>query len=599
MSLRIRRRGADAFVDRVESFALSMRTGEARTAKLLGPKSGLEQDPAVLREALDTLRLQHEELLVAEEELRAQLDELGRMGLRLEAERERYADLFERAPDAYIVTDRFGVVRDANAAAVQLFCLEMRFLRGKPISAFIDPEEVRVMNDALDALERGTTRLLELALRPRGGGEIHVVAHVSLTSRGQRLLWTLRPATRAALSTNGDGTQDLARALRDKEELLSRERRTREELERANRAKDRFIAVLSHDLRAPLNAILGWTQLLRREVLDQAARNRAFETIERNARTQANLIEELLDISRMAADRIQLALAPVDIGALVQRVVEGATPRASESGLSLSFSVEPDLIVIADRQRLEQVLMNLLSNALKYTSTGGSIVVEAKRDGAHVRLRVRDTGKGIAPDLIGHVFEMYTQERNYASARSGLGLGLYIVKQLVELQDGKVTVDSEGEGQGATFTVLLPLRDELVVVQSEHVVDPGHSLRDLRVLVVDDEEDSRELMATILRRAGADVACASGSRAALELFGRWTPDVVVSDLAMPGGDGCELVSEIRARDPSIAALAVSGFTADRDTDRALAAGFDVHVGKPIDAAELVEAVHEAARLRHH
>ena len=301
----------------------------------------------------------------------------------------------------------------------------------------------------------------------------------------------------------------------------------------------------------------------------------------------------------MAADRIQLALAPVDIGGLAQRVVEGAMPRATESGLELSFSVEPDLIVIADRQRLEQVLMNLLSNALKYTPTGGSIVVEAKRDGAHVRLRVRDTGKGIAPDLIGHVFEMYTQERNYASARSGLGLGLYIVKQLVELQDGKVTVESEGEGQGATFTVLLPLREELVVAPSEHVVEPGHNLRDLRVLVVDDEEDSRELMATILRRAGADVACASGSRAALELFGRWTPDVVVSNLAMPGGDGCELVREIRARDSSIAALAVSGFTADRDTDRALAAGFDVHVGKPIDAAELVEAVHEAARLRHH
>jgi len=334
-------------------------------------------------------------------------------------------------------------------------------------------------------------------------------------------------------------------------------------------------------------------------VLDQAARNRAFETIERNARTQAHLIEELLDISRMAADRIQLALAPVDIGALAQRVVEGAMPRATELDLNLSFTVEPDLIVIADRQRLEQVLMNLLSNALKYTPSGGSIVVEAKREGAHVFLRVRDTGKGISPDLMSHVFEMYTQERNYASARSGLGLGLYIVKQLVELQDGKVTVESEGEGKGATFTVILPLRDEFVAAPSEHVMEPGVNLRNLRVLVVDDEEDSRELMATILRRAGADVACASGSHAALELFGRWTPDVVVSDLAMPGGDGCELVSQIRARDSSIAALAVSGFTADRDTDRALAAGFDVHVGKPIDAAELVEAVHEAARLRHH
>jgi CheY-like chemotaxis protein len=301
----------------------------------------------------------------------------------------------------------------------------------------------------------------------------------------------------------------------------------------------------------------------------------------------------------MAADRIQLALAPVDIGSLAQRVVEGAMPRAGEGGIELSYAVDPDLIVIADRQRLEQVLTNLLSNALKYTPPGGRVVVEARRNGVHARLCVRDTGKGISPDLIGHVFEMYTQERNYASARSGLGLGLYIVKQLVELQDGKVTAESDGEGRGATFTVVLPLRDELVAAPSEISVEPGHSLRDLRVLVVDDEEDSRELMATILRRAGADVACAGGSRAALELFGRWTPDVVVSDLAMPGGDGCELVSEIRARDASIAALAVSGFTGERDTSRALAAGFDVHVGKPIDAAELVEAVHETARLRHH
>lgn len=599
MSLRIRRRGADAFVDRVESFATTMRTGQERTAKLLGPKSGLEQDPVVLREALEALRIQHEELLVAEEELRAQLDELGRMGLRLEAERERYADLFERAPDAYLVTDRFGVVRDANAAAVQLFCLEMRFLRGKPISAFVDPTEVRLMNAALDALERGATRSIDLSVRPRGGGDVHVLAHVSLTSRGQRLLWILRPARRPIVPADGEGAVELARALRDKDELLARERQKREELERANRAKDRFIAVLSHDLRAPLNAILGWTQLLRREVLDQSARSRAYETIERNARTQANLIEELLDISRMAEDRIQLALAPVDVGALAQRVVEGLMPRAAEGGVALSFAVEPELVVIGDAQRLEQVLMNLLSNALKYTPPEGSVAVEAKRDGSHVRLVVRDTGKGIGPDLIGHVFEMYTQERNYAAARSGLGLGLYIVKRLVELQDGKVTVESDGEDRGASFTVLFPLRDELIVAPAADLSRPRHDLRELRVLVVDDEEDSRELMATILRRAGADVACAAGSRAALELFGRWSPDVVVSDLAMPGTDGCELVAEIRARDSSVAALAVSGFTADRDTDRALAAGFDVHVGKPIDAAELVEAVHEAARLRHH
>lgn len=596
MSIRIRRRGAGAFADRVESFAATVKREGERTAKLLGPRSSLEQDPNVLREALEEMRLQHEELVVAEEELRAQLDELGRMGLRLEAERERYADLFERAPDAYLVTDRFGVIRDANAAAVQLFCLEIRYLRGKPISAFVDPSAVRAMNDALDTLERGVNRLIELGVRPRGGGQVPVIAHVSLTSRGQRLLWNLREVTHV---TPADASQDLARALRDKEELLGRERRSREELERANRAKDRFIAVLSHDLRAPLNAILGWTQLLRREVLDQAARSRAFETIERNARTQAKLIEELLDISRMAADRIQLALAPVDAGALVQRVVEGALPRAAELGLHLAFSVESNLTVICDRQRLEQVLTNLLSNAMKYTPASGRIDVEAKRDGGHVKLVVRDTGNGIPRSLLPHIFEMYTQERNYSSARSGLGLGLYIVKQLVELQDGTVSAESDGEGRGATFTVLLPLHDEVVAAPSEVVIEPPVALRNLRVLVVDDEEDSRELMATILRRAGADVACAGGVKAALDLFGTWTPDVVVSDLAMPGGDGCELIGMLRKKDPLFAALAVSGFTAERDTDRALAAGFDVHVGKPVDAAELVEAVFEASRLRHH
>jgi PAS domain S-box-containing protein len=597
MSIRIRRRGAGAFADRVESFTASLKAEGARAAKLLGPRPTLEQDPNALREALEEMRIQHEELMVAEEELRAQLDELGRMGLRLEAERERYADLFERAPDAYLVTDRFGVIRDANAAAVQLFCLELRYLRGKPISAFVDPAAVRTMNDALDTLERGVSRLIELGIRPRGGGQIPVVAHVSLTSRGQRLLWNIREATIPPTPT--DASHDLARALRDKEELLGRERRTREELERANRAKDRFIAVLSHDLRAPLNAILGWTQLLRREVLDQAARSRAFETIERNARTQAKLIEELLDISRMAADRIQLALAPIDAGALVQRVVEGALPKAAELGLELAFSVEPNLTVICDRQRIEQVMTNLLSNAMKYTPAGGRIDVEVKRDGGHVRIVVRDTGNGIAPGMLPHIFEMYTQERNYSSSRSGLGLGLYIVKQLVELHDGSVSAESEGEGRGATFTVLLPLHDEVVAAPSELAVEPPVALRNLRVLVVDDEEDSRELMATILRRAGADVACAGGVKAAIDLFDTWTPDVVVSDLAMPGGDGCELISTLRRKDPTFAALAVSGFTAERDTDRALAAGFDVHVGKPVDAAELVEAVYEASRLRHH
>ena len=600
MSLRVRRRGAATFVDRVEAFASSLKTTQERTAKLLGPKAVLEHDAALLKELREALRVQQEELLVAERQLRAQLAELDRMASRLEAEREHSAHLFERAVEACLVTDRLGVVRDANAAAMQLLSLEARPLRGKPMSAIVDADELRQMQDILSNLERGAPRPLELALVRAAGNDVPLTAQVTLTSSGQRLLWILRSAERSMQDAQEQTVPALARALRDKEDLLIRERRAREQLERANRAKDRFIAVLSHDLRAPLNAIVGWTQILRREVLDSSARRRAFETIERNARMQAHLIEELLDISRMTEGRVQLALATVDIGRLSRQVVDALMPRATESGIDLAFVVEPDLFVVADGQRLEQVLMNLLSNALKYTPAGGRIIVEAKRVGADVRVIVRDTGKGIGPELIGHVFEMYTQERTYASARSGLGLGLYIVKHLVELHGGKVVVESPGEGCGATFTVLLPLREELGIVPAdEHVVrTPAHSLSGLHVLVVDDEEDSRELIATILRRAGADVACAAGGRVALELLERWSPDVVVSDLAMPGGDGCELVSELRSRSELVGTVAVSGFTGEQHTERALDAGFDVYMSKPIDSADLVAAVHEAARLRH-
>jgi CheY-like chemotaxis protein len=396
---------------------------------------------------------------------------------------------------------------------------------------------------------------------------------------------------------SGDRVGNLTRALRDKEELLVRERRARAELERASRLKDHFIAVLSHELRAPLNAVLGWTQLLHRDAIGEEGRARALATIERNARAQAHLIDELLDITRMAEARIQLELTAVDVGILAQRIAEGLMPRAQEGGLTLTFFAEPGLVVLGDRCRLEQVLSNLLSNALKYTPSGGSIFVDVRRDGAAARLTVRDTGKGIAPDLIGHVFEMYKQERTYAATRSGLGLGLFIVKQLVELHAGGVMVESEGAGRGATFVVRLPLGGELGPPSDESRPALERSLRGLRVLVVDDDDDSRELMVMILRRAGAELASARDGDTALEVFGRWAPQVVVSDLAMPGSDGCALVSEIRARDELVTALAVSGFTSENDAQRAIEAGFDGHLAKPVDAATLVEAVHQLS-LRH-
>lgn len=567
---------------------------ERRAKHLPGAPPHAPATSEELRRELDELRARHDALAISERELRAQLDALGQMGLRLEAERERYADLFEHAPDAFVVTDRFGVVRDANAAAAALFSIEIRFLRGKSLSAFVDPTTVEEMHDALDRLDRERPRLIDFTLRPRGGGDVPVRARVAFTSRGPNLLWTLRES---ACSAGVAGSRELSRALRDQEELLARERRMREELERVDRVKDRFIAVLSHDLRAPLSAILGWAQLLRRGELGPEERDRALSTIERNARMQANLVEELLDVSRMSADRIQLALGPIDAGTVAQRAVEGALPKARELGLAMTFGIEPELTIVADRQRLEQILANLLSNAMKYTSAPGRIEVLARRAGGRVELVVRDTGRGIAPDLLPYVFEMYTQERSYASSRNGLGLGLFIVKQLVELQQGTVRAESAGVGRGATFTVSFPLEDGAVAAPSVRALAATTTLGHLRVLVVDDDEDSRDLMASILGRAGADVECAASIDAALEVHRSFAPDVVVSDLAMPGGDGCELVRKLRARDAGIAALAVTGFTSQRDADRAIAAGFDMHVGKPLDAAELVDAVHEASRSR--
>lgn len=568
------------------------RDGERqRIAKLLGPTTVLEQDPKVLQEALASLRLHHEELAVAEEELREQVDELTRMGITLEAERQRYADLFALAPDAHIVTDREGIIREANHAAAELFRIEPRFLRSKPFAAFVDVGEGDALHDLL-ASRLDVPRTLALHVRPRGGGEIAVDARVGTMAHGTNLVWIL------SVIPAGTHLSPDERMLRDRTELLERERRLRIDFERSNRAKDRFIAVLAHDLRAPLNAIMGWTQLLQREHLDKKARDSALATIERNAQAQARLIEELLDVSRLDADKLQLSLEPIDFGVLVRRAVEDVLPNASRLEITVTCTCADELTVVGDRSRLAQVLSNLLSNAIKYTSAGGRVVVSAERDGNQVRLTVADTGRGIAPDLLPLVFEMYVQDRTQLTARRGLGLGLHIVKQLVSLHDGNVEATSDGDGLGTTLTVRLPLHGTSRAAPSEKLVLPTASLARLVVMVVDDEADERELMAAVLRRAGAEVHVADGAGGALAIFERCRPDLMVSDIAMPTTDGCELLRLLREKDADLAAIAVSGFTNDDETKRALAAGFDGHMGKPCPGDQLVELVDDAAR-RHH
>jgi PAS domain S-box-containing protein len=618
MTVKTRPRGVAQFEQNARELSETLAAAKVRTSKLGGPTPALAQDPAVLREALQELQVHQEELAVANEELRAQLDELGAATVRIHSERDRYRKLFELTPDSYFVTDLLGIIRDLNGAAARMLETEVRFLQGKPLVVLVDAADARMLRDAIDALRAQSSVDLELRFKRRNDdAEWHTVKAVRLEDQ-TAILWFARSVqiahhTRVALAgathdarvvAKSAHTADLARANRDMEEILARERRLRTQLEQEHVAKDRFLAILSHDLRAPLNAVVGWAQLLRRERLDEAARDRALATIERSAQAQLRLVEEVLDISRLAADKVQLERVPVVLNELVQHAVDAVATTAVERGIALTVAMDGDRLVVAgDRARLKQVLSNLLSNALKFMPAGGGqITLSLRREGDEARIVVADTGRGISRDLVAHLFDPFEKGGDFTTAFGGVGLGLYIVRQCVQLHGGRVLAESDGPGCGARFSVVLPLTERFatpaeVVPRSSRGLGPG-ALEGIRVLVVDDEEDARELMAAILRQHGAVVTVASDVPSAIHAFDGAPPDVVLSDIALPGRNGLDLARDLRARPAMDATLvAVSGFSGTEQIDRALTAGFDVHLAKPVDPAELVTVVRDAARLR--
>jgi PAS domain S-box-containing protein len=392
-------------------------------------------------------------------------------------------------------------------------------------------------------------------------------------------------------------------------------REIRVALEGANRAKDEFLATISHELRNPLNAIVGWTRMLQSGKLDAARATRALEAIERNAAVQAALVEDMLDVSRIITGKLVLRVGAVDlravVGAALDTVRMAAEAKQIDVRLDLDETVDP---ASGDPERLQQVVWNLLSNAIKFTPRGGSVEVRTKREGSQVLLTVRDTGKGIPPEFLPYAFDRFRQADSTSSrVHGGLGLGLAIVRHLVELHGGTVSVASEGEGCGATFTVRLPLRAVAAVSTGGEVL-PGarqererrplganDPLRGLRVMVVDDEPDARELLVALLEHHGAAVRAAGSVDEALPLIERERPDVLVSDIGMPGADGYELIRRVRARDAAAGALtpaaALTGFARPEDGRRALEAGFNTHLCKPVDPVELVETVDTLARSR--
>jgi PAS domain S-box-containing protein len=618
VTIRTRARGAAQLEENVRELSETIAAAKLRTAKLGAPTPGPVQDPALLREALAELQIHQEELAVANEELRAQLDQVGAATLRIHAERDRYRKLFELTPDSYFVTDRLGNIRDLNGAAARMLDMEVQFLQGKPLTVFVDAADARMLRDALSTLRSQPSVDLELRFKRRNGDpEWHTVKAVRLED-DTAFLWFARSvqaehATRVALAgathdarvvAKSAHTADLARANRDMEEILARERRLRTQLEHEHVAKDRFLAVLSHDLRAPLNAVVGWAQLLRRERLDEAARDRALATIERNAQAQLRLVEELLDISRLAADKVQLERVPVVLNELVQHAADAVATTAAERGVVLTVTMDSErLVVEGDRGRLKQVMSNLLSNAMKFMPAGGGqVTLSLRREGDEARIIVADTGRGISPDLLPHLFDPFEKGGDYTASSGGVGLGLYIVQQCAHLHGGRALAESDGPGRGARFSVELPLTERFATPEdapprSTRGPGPG-ALEGIRVLVVDDEEDARELMAAILRQHGAVVTVAGDVPEALRVFDGAPPDVVLSDISLPGRSGLDLARDLRARPAMDATLvAVSGFAGPEQIDRALTAGFDVHLSKPVDPAELVAVIRDAARLR--
>ncbi len=396
--------------------------------------------------------------------------------------------------------------------------------------------------------------------------------------------------------TNTDIT-DRQLAAAERERLLALEKAAREEAEQANRVKDEFLAVLSHELRTPLNPILGWAKLLRSKTLTPEKQRYALETIERNAKLQTQLIEDLLDVSGILQGKVSLNIVPVDLAGAIGSAIETVRLSAEVKSIQISTEFAPHIgQVLGDGNRLQQVFWNLLSNAVKFTSPGGKIDVKLDRAGTDAQITVTDTGKGIETDFLPYVFDYFRQaDSTFTRKFGGLGLGLAIVRHLVELHGGTVKADSAGEAQGATFTVRIPL----MPVQPETILAPtapesSFNLSGIRVLAVDDDVDARDLVVFLLEDCGATVTAVSNAADALAVLTQSVPDLLLSDIGMPDTDGYMLLRQVRALPPEqgglVPAIALTAYAGEIDYQQALAAGFGRHLSKPLEPDKLVQAI---------
>ena len=505
--------------------------------------------------------------------------------------------IVDTAVDGIITIDEHSMIDSANPAAERIFGYSRNEMIGHNVSMFMPlPHRQRHDGYVANYLRTGERKVLgigrEVVGQRKDGTTFPMDLSLSEVVLNHRRLFTgiVRDISERK---QADNQRDAA---------LQRERQARAEAEKANRAKEEFLAVISHELRTPLTPILTWSRLLRSGKLDHAATERALEAIERAARSQAQLIEDLLDVSRITSGKLRLDVRPIELQPVVEAAIGSVRPGAEAKGMRLDIVLDRNAgVVSGDPERLQQVVWNLLSNAIKFTPRGGRIQVRLQRVNSHVEIAISDTGQGIKPEFLPHVFERFRQaDSSSTRAHGGLGLGLAIVRHLVELHGGRVRAQSPGEGRGATFVVELPLAilhqpltaDRIHPRAGEGVPFDGKpNLGGVRILVVDDEPDTLDTLRAVLEQAGAEVRSAGSAHEALVTLDQWHADVLLCDIGMPQEDGYSLIRKVRALTPErggyIPAVALTAYARVEDRLKVLSSGFQMHVPKPVEPAELV------------
>ncbi len=531
-------------------------------------------------------------------------DVTARRGAEIALERQNeelhlHAALIDQAYDAIFVRDENDTIVVWNHGAEQLYGWSREEALGRNPHELLRTAFPVSLADVNETLAAGRPWQGELVHSRRDGSAVVVDSK-------QAIVRGAKSGRRHVLEINRDITprRKAEDALRASEAMLREQAR---ELTEANRLKDDFLATLSHELRTPLNAIRGWAQLLLTGHLDAVTTARAYETIDRNARAQTQLINDILDVSRIVTGKLRLEVRPVDLAEVLNAAIEVVRPALEGKRIAIvtRFDRAPALLV-GDPDRLQQVFWNLLTNAVKFTQTDGEIAVNVASVDSRLEVRVRDKGIGIKPEFLPHLFRRFSQaDSSTARAHGGLGLGLAIVRHLVELHGGTVRAESDGEGRGATFVIGLPVRavgpgdaptDGTAQREEEATQGPRpyFQLRGLRVLIVDDEVDARDLLGTVLSRSGARVRTSASAREALEALDEFRPDVLICDIGMPGEDGYWLMRSVRARSIAqgggVPAIALTAYARPEDRARALEAGYQLHVPKPVLPGDLLAAV---------